>query len=175
MSTTTLERPETKSESKTSKNYKFKLLSGQYVEIVGYTEQSDGRGGMVKIPIFKTHQANKRQDHFPVIETNEDLMQFNGLSPNMKKFERVYGETPVTMTDPTQRAPGETIHSYLQRLQDFTKVMKEKAEASVKALDTMIIEDLIRVAEEEEIDLGSAKTPDDARKLIKAALKSGGK
>lgn len=158
MSTATLEKPsETKVHPTGAKKYKFKLLCGQYVHTEHVMEE-DGLGNKTRRDVNTIYQADRKRGVFPIIETDINLEDCNGRATNMKKFERIHGESPVTITDPTVRLPGETIHAYLARMSDLGKTMKERVTAILKSLDGMDQLQLAKLAEQEEIDITSAKT-----------------
>lgn len=153
--TKTAEKPQT------PKKNTYRLLRGRHVEKVG---EVAGK------PVLKTYQADRRTDTYPLIETDKDLSIFNGkgVAP---KFEVVKEAAAPVYVDPTVRRPGETMQAYLVRLAEFQNQAKSSIDAAVKSVDGMSLDELKEFADAEEIDLKGAKTVDEMRKTVKAALR----
>lgn len=155
-----------------TKRYKFRLLRGQYVSTEWKIVTDPETGLRNRVPVNTTYQADPRKGVFPIIETDEDLEEYNGQYAHMKKFERIIGSATQTVTDPTQRLEGESLNAYLRRMEDLAKGVRARVETTLKSLDRLTQEELVALAAQEEIDLSSCKSLEEVRKTIRDALQS---
>jgi hypothetical protein len=121
---------------------KFRILVGKHSE--GYHLGADGRRIKPKI-----YCADGKQDG-NIIETTTDLCKMN--HPGANKFQRLY-ESPKSSSDP--EAVAEAAHEGFYGMPEDPAV-----KAKSDGLDGKNAAELRKIAEEEEIDLGSAKTKD---------------
>lgn len=161
MATATMEKPKTKAVGKkdTDKPQRYRLLRGRHIQkekgvSVAYQVERDK---VTKAPIC------------PVLESDKDLCKLFNAPGKAPKFEKV-GDTQIEITDPMTRLPGETIQAYMSRLAELQTQIKEQLESRLLELDNMDKEALEEFAQNEEIDLGDAKSLKDIRKVIRNAL-----
>lgn len=127
-----------------------------------------------EVGTIRTFQANIKKGEFPIFESTTDLCSpaFNppGFPPKFKLV--VPGDgAPVVMADPMVRQPGETVAVYLARINELMKKAKSTTDRILNDLDKMGQEDLVALAEAEEIDIKSAKNIEEMRHLIRKSLK----
>lgn len=146
-----------------SKKYKFRLLSSAHFD-------KEGPNGPDGNPTDRTFQVDRKKGIFPIIETKVNLSEMFDQPGYPPKFEPLH-EEQKPQVDPQIRQPGETVAVYLGRLNEMTAAIRQRAEAAVKSIDSMSLEDMRTFADDEGIDLKMSKNPDEIRKTIKAALK----
>lgn len=148
--------------------YQFRLMAGMYVDYNGESTPTNKAGRRI-------YQINKKANVYPVIETDEDLTKFNGKAHGMsEKFTRISFDRDVVVqyTDPTVRLAGESVATYLKRMDEVMSAVKKQTEATLKAIDSLTLEQLTEYAAAEEIDLKGAKTVEQVRKIVKTTLES---
>lgn len=148
----------------TQQMIQFRLLRGMHTEGKG-----DAR---------KTYQVSRnpvtKEPIQPVFESNKPLDEwFNDASgnPKFRKFERVNPVPQPIVINPLERQAGETVQTFLARLNELTATIKAETQSRLKALDGMSFDKLKEFAEDEELDITTAKTREQALTLIKSALK----
>lgn len=142
----------------------FRLLRGAHTE---------GRGEAKKQYQVSRNPVTKEAIQ-PVFESPHPLdTWFNDPSgnPKFRKFERVNPVPQPIVINPLERQAGETVAAFLARLSELTATIKAETQSRLKALDGLSFEKLKEFAEDEELDIGTAKTREQALTMIKAALK----
>jgi hypothetical protein len=137
---------------KAEPRYRFRLLSGTHHE---------AKWDMTSRPSIDRGRTYYQGE---VIETDNDLSIFNGRGTASPKFALL---SPETETVAEAAARGfNTIHKNAP-----TKSPPEPAGPSNKdMLDTMTVNELRKFAEDEEIELGDAKTKEQILKVVREAV-----
>lgn len=148
----------------TQEMIQFRLLRGSHTEGKGENRKTYKveRNPITKEPIQPVFESNKPLDQY-----------FNDASgnPKFRKFERVNPVAAPIVINPLERQPGETVQAFLARLSELAATIKAETQSRLKALDGMSLEKLKEFAEDEELDISTAKTREHALTMIKSALK----
>lgn len=161
MSTATAEKPKKAVGTKTTpgKKQRYRLLRSRH------TQKENG----VNVSYQVERDKVTRAPICPIVESDKDLCKLFNFPGKAPKFERV-GDTHIEIADPMTRLPGETIQAYMGRLAELQTQITEQLEARLLELDNMSKEQLEEFAQNEEIDIGEAKSLKDIRKAIRTAL-----
>lgn len=143
----------------TQMRLKYRLLAGSHV-------QNDANG---KEDMFRAYPARSREyprGLQPIIESSVDLCRRFNKPGFPKKFERVPQSTPTSLPDKLVREEEETEEEF------FEETVAPSMDQVIASIDNMTVEQLKAFADEEEIDLSTAKTKAEIVKVIKSTTAS---
>lgn len=151
---------------------KYKLVAGRHTQ----NEIKDGKVVMIDHPEGKTDRDGKvlivpkevRYNPGDEFEALVDLVKTQNRRGSIK-FE--YAGRNVNPDDPFLRREGESARAFAARMAALADD-EETAPALPAAdeLDSMTVEQLRKMAKEDRVDLGTAKSKDEIIKAIRAAL-----